>query len=76
MQQRPTLSAEEIAALHGHEATLATARSVLSDLAEIGFDVSEHVALADQVDAMRKGLLERFSSTTYVPTPTSRRARR
>lgn len=76
MQQRPTLTPEEIASLRGHEASLATAQSVLTDLDAIGFDVAHHQQLLDTVEPMRAGLLERFSSTEYVaPVVPRRRAK-
>lgn len=74
MQQRPTLTPEEIAVLQGHGATLATAKSVLDDLEAIGVDVADHQALHAATEKITQGLLDRFSSTQYVPQ-TARRAR-
>lgn len=74
MQQRPTLTQEEIATLHGHEQSLAHARSVLDDLEAIGVDVSSHRQLLDQTETMRRGLLDRFTNTQYIAPP-ARRAR-
>lgn len=75
MQQRPTLTPEEIAALRGHDATLSTAQSVLDDLAEIGVDVGAHQDLLNTTAQVSKGLLERFTATQYVP-PRNTRGRR
>ena len=75
MQQRPTLTQEEIAVLQGHGATLATAKSVLDDLEAIGVDVADHMALHAATEKITAGLLDRFSSTQYV-APTARRAAR
>jgi hypothetical protein len=75
MQQRPTLTPEEQALLHGHEQTIATARSVLDDLEASAFNVDEHKALLEQTEQQRRGLLERFSTTQYVPAKPTRARR-
>lgn len=68
MEPRPTLTPEEIAVLQGHGATLAAAKSVLDDLEAIGVDVTDHKALHAATEKITAGLLDRFSSTQYVPT--------
>ena len=75
MQQRPTLTAEEIAVLQGHRATLAAAKAVLDDLDAIGVDVTDHMNLHTATEKIAEGLLDRFSSTQYV-APRARGARK
>lgn len=71
MEQRPTLTPEEIAMLNGHAGTFAVADSILSDLEAIGVNVDSHRQMLDQAEAMRAGLLQRFTATQYVaPKPT------
>lgn len=71
MEQRPTLTPEEIAMLNSHAGTFAVAESILSDLEAIGVNVDPHRQMLDQAEMMRAGLLQRFTSTQYVaPKPT------
>ena len=71
MEQRPTLSAEEIAMLNSHAGTFALADSILGDLEAIGMNVDSHRQMLDAAEAMRAGMLQRFTSTQYVaPKPT------
>lgn len=60
--QRPTLTPDETALLQGEAERIKVAASVLSDLAEIGVDVSADMAFLQQTEAMRAGLLTKFST--------------
>lgn len=73
--QRPALTTEEIARLRSHEQPLSVARQVLDDLDEIGADTAAHRDLLDNTERMRRGLLDKFSTTQYVnpPKPRARR---
>lgn len=72
---RPVLNPEERASLLNAEGHLRVVRGVLDDLAEIGADVSTERDLLDRTEAMRSGLLDKFSSAT-LPTPPSRARRK
>jgi len=75
MEQRPTLTPEEIAMLNSHAGTFAVADSILSDLEAIGVNVESHRQMLDQAEMMRAGLLQRFTATQYV-APKPNRGRR
>lgn len=61
---RPTLTAEQKSRLAQAAKPLKVAREVYADLAAIGVDVAEDVAQLDNVEQVRGGLLERFSTKT------------
>jgi len=73
--QRPTLAPEERASLLNAEGHLQMVSGVLTDLAEIGADVSADVDLLQRTEAMRRGLLDRFSSATVQPVKRPRAGR-
>ena len=58
---RPQLTSEEMNQLKTLGAPLTEVRKVLDDLAEIGADVNVELAMLDQTERLRAGLLDRFS---------------
>lgn len=70
--QRPALTPEERASLQNAEGHLRMVNGVLTDLAEIGADVSADIDLFQRTETMRAGLLDKFSTGTLTPKPSVR----
>lgn len=66
---RPVLSNTDKAYLKGAQKPLQVAREVLNDLKEIGLDVEDDLATVENIENVRAGLLDRFS--TKQPRRTS-----
>lgn len=59
---RPTLSVEERQALLAAEQPLRVAREVLEDLEELGVDLTAERLMLETQEALREGILGRFSA--------------
>lgn len=72
---RPALTPEQRAALNDQAQPLRVVRSVLEDLEAIGADVTPEKDLLDRTEAMRAGLIDKFSGQQPVTrNPRARRA--